>query len=236
MKRLFYIVLPALLTVATFSCDRTDDTTDNTTDPTDSTTGEWVDLGLPSGLLWYSVNLGSTTTEGYGNYYAWGELQPKSVYSWDTYSYGDYDSVNGYTMYKYNTLEDYGTVDNKNVLEVVDDAATAEFGYSAHIPTYDDWVELRNNTTSKWIKQNGVKGLEFSASNGKSLFLPAAGYRNGNSLYDKGEYCGYWSSTIDTNYPYEAGSWKLRILFIWRGLELRIGPLLWTAHPRCTLY
>ena len=111
----------SLLTFGMVSCDRNDDITDNPTnptnptDPSDPTTGDWIDLGLPSGLLWAKCNIGATTPEGYGDYYAWGETQTKEDYGWVTYTYGDYDTA--YHLYKYNTLEDYGTVDNKTVLE-----------------------------------------------------------------------------------------------------------------------
>ena len=181
--------------------------TDTTSTPTDTTATPvpdgYTDLGLPSGLLWAKCNLGATTPEGYGNYYAWGETQPKSEYTWSTYTYGDYDSI--YHIYKYNTSDSYGTVDNKTTLEATDDAATVALGSGARMPTYDDWVELRSNTTGEWTHQNGVNGWKFTATNGNSLFLPAAGYRNGSSLYDVGALGNYWSSSLVTDGPCLAG-------------------------------
>lgn len=194
MKKFFMIAAIALLTLGMSSCHKDDDNggsgngntpstptnpTDTTSTPTDTTAtpvpDEWVDLGLPSGLLWAKCNLGATTPEGYGNYYAWGETQPKSEYTWATYTYGDFDST--YHLYKYNTSDSYGTVDNKTTLEAMDDAATVALGSGARIPTYDDWVELRSNTMGEWTQQNGVNGWKFTATNGNSLFLPAAGFR-----------------------------------------------------------
>jgi len=202
----------ALLTLGMSSCHKDDDNgTDNgntPTNPTNPTTVEWIDLGLPSGLLWAKCNLGATTPEGYGNYYAWGETQPKYEYTWETYTYGDYDGA--YHLYKYNTSDSYGTVDNKTTLEAMDDAATAALGTGARIPTYDDWVELRSNTTGEWTQQNGVNGWKFTATNGNTLFLPAAGYRDGSSLCNDGTDGGYWSSSLLSDYPDGARSFFLR--------------------------
>ena len=169
---------------------------------TNLTTAAWVDLGLPSGLLWYYANLGATTPEGFGNYYAWGEVQPKSEYSFDTYTYGDLDLERiTYTLYKYNSSVDYGTVDNKTILESADDAASAMFGTGARIPTKTEWQELLDNTEVEWTTVNNVKGRKFTAANGNSLFLPAAGYQCGSELYDADKRGHYWSSSLDENFP-----------------------------------
>ena len=117
MKKLFYIAAVALLTLGMVSCHKDDDNTNNNTptNPTNPTTGEWVDLGLPSGLLWATCNLGATNPEGYGNYYAWGETSTKETYNWSTYRYATVDA-NGdlQTLTKYNTSDTYGTIDNKH--------------------------------------------------------------------------------------------------------------------------
>ena len=209
----------------------TDTTTTDPTDPTviapNPTQGEWIDLGLPSGLLWYSVNLGATMPEGYGDYYAWGETSPRSVFTWDTYSLGDYNSANDtYTMYKYNFLSNYGTVDNKTVLEAVDDVVTVVFGSGARIPTKAEWQELLDNTTAEWTMQSGVYGSRFTATNGNGLFLPAAGHWNDSELCYAGELGYYWSSSllgatsarcmvIRSDHQYEAGTDR------YRGLSVR---------------
>ncbi|MBO4587669.1 MAG: hypothetical protein J5711_02050 [Bacteroidales bacterium] len=221
MRKLFYIAAVALLTLGTVSCQKedskdgsnnmnTDTTPNNPTNPMDTTTTptiliSWVDLGLPSGLLWAECNLGATTPEEYGNYYAWGETWTKRVYTWTTYFYGDYDSESStYMMSKYNTREDYGTVDNKTTLEPSDDAATVILGNGARIPTEVEWRELLNNTTSKWTTVNNVHGRKFTATNGNSLFLPAAGNMDGSGLdaADGGGF--YWTSSLagDTDETY----------------------------------
>ena len=163
----------------------------------------WVDLGLPSGLLWARCNLGATTPEEYGDYYAWGETQPKSIYTWASYPYVDYDSETGrYTIHKY----DYYT-DNKITLEAADDAATAALGSGARIPTAVEWQELLDNTTAEWTTVNDVYGRKFTASNGNSLFLPATGSIWNDSFPGYTGVIGrYWSSSLDCGNPDRAWS------------------------------
>lgn len=161
--------------------------------------GDWVDLGLPSGLLWATRNVGATSPEDYGDYFAWGETTPKEVYTWNTYIYcnGVYNQLTKYcndSSFGYNIFTDTLTI-----LQPDDDAATANYG--GRTPTRKEWQELMNNTTSIWTTQNGVNGLLFTATNGNSLFLPAAGNRWDSSLHYDGSYGSYWSSTLDTYYP-----------------------------------
>ncbi|MBP3763760.1 MAG: hypothetical protein J6I49_07780 [Bacteroidales bacterium] len=168
-------------------------------------TAEWVDLGLPSGLLWAKWNLGATSPEEPGDYYAWGETATKSVYNWSTYKYCTVDAEGGLeTLTKYNTDSDYGTTDGQTTLQASDDVATAKLGNGARIPTRAEWEELINNTTAEWTTMNGVNGRKFTAANGNSLFLPAAGYRWDSGLYDAGEYGYYWSSSLYADSPGDA--------------------------------
>ena len=160
---------------------------------------EWVDLGLPSGTKWATMNVGATTPEGYGNYYAWGETTTKSTYNWSTYKW--YRGTAS-TMTKYCTSSSYGTVDNKTTLELSDDAAYVNWGSSWRMPTYDEIDELTNTsyTIWTWTTKNGVKGYKVvSKTNGNSIFLPAAGYRVDSDLYNAGSYGNYWSSSLNTS-------------------------------------
>ena len=162
---------------------------------------DFVDLGLPSGTLWATCNVGATTPEGYGNYFAWGETEPKTTYNWSTYKYcnADYDQLTKYcsnSSYGYN-----GFTDNLTVLQPCDDAATASWGSGWCMPTMEQWDELFQNTTYTWTTQNGVSGRLFTASNGRSLFLPAAGYRWDDELSSVGSNGYYWSGSLGTDYP-----------------------------------
>ena len=165
---------------------------------------EYVDLGLPSGTLWATCNVGADNPEDYGDYFAWGETQPKDTYNWSTYQYcmGSYNTLTKYcnnSSYGYN-----GFTDDLTTLLPEDDAATANWGSDWRMPTKEEWQELYDNTTMTWTTQNGVNGRLFTASNGNSLFLPAAGYRGNGSLYCAGSYGDYWSSSLNTDYPYDA--------------------------------
>ena len=160
---------------------------------------DWVDLGLPSGLLWATRNVGATSPEDYGDYYAWGETTPKSVYDWPTYIYcnGAYNQLT-----KYCSNSDYGYngfTDNLTILQPGDDAATANYG--GRTPTNEEWEELLDNTTSVWGTLNGVNGRLFVGTNGHLLFLPAAGCRWDSNIPVGGNYGYYWSSSLYTDHP-----------------------------------
>ncbi len=176
---------------------------------------EYVDLGLPSGTLWATCNIGATTPEGYGDYFAWGETKAKSVYNWETYKYakGYFDVYPLLTKY---CTDDYygniGFVDNLTLLQPSDDAATANWGSGWRMPTNEEWQELLDNTTNTWTTQNGVNGRLFTATNGNSLFLPAAGYRDDSNLYNSGNDCFCWSSSLSTDHTNGAWSFGYYIL------------------------
>ena len=161
----------------------------------------YVDLGLPSGTLWATCNVGANMPEGYGNYFAWGETEPKGYYGWNTYQHCNGSST---SLTKYCSNSDYGYngfTDNLTTLLPEDDAATANWGAGWRMPTKEEWNELRNNTICTWTIQNGVKGRLFTASNGNSLFLPAAGNYLGYNIGSINSFGFYWSSSLNTNYP-----------------------------------
>ena len=161
-----------------------------------------VDLGLPSGLKWASCNVGATTPEGYGNYYAWGETETKDDYSWATYKHAN-GAEDKLTKYCYNaSYGNNGFTDNKIVLEPADDAATANWGEEWRMPTDAEWTELRKQCTWTWTTQNGINGyLVTSKTNSNSIFLPAAGYRSDTDLFNAGSDGYYWSSSLNENSP-----------------------------------
>ena len=137
---------------------------------------EYVDLGLPSGLLWATCNVGAETPEAYGNYYAWGETTTKSEYTEEnSVTYGrQMNDISGNAQF---------------------DAATANWGDGWRMPTYNEMQELLDNCTFEWTTQNGVNGYNVEGPNGNSIFLPAAGDRYGSSLNNAVSHGFYWSST-----------------------------------------
>jgi uncharacterized protein (TIGR02145 family) len=145
------------------------------------------------------MNVGANSPEDYGDYFAWGETTPKSTYNWSTYKWckGSID-----TQTKYCADSEYGTVDNKTILELSDDAANANWGADWRMPTKAELDELRNTsyTTWTWTTLNGVKGNKVTSKvNGNSIFLPAAGYRYNSDLSNAGSNGDYWSSSLNTS-------------------------------------
>ena len=172
---------------------------------------EYVDLGLPSGLLWATCNVGADSPEDYGDYFAWGETQPKGYYYWVSYKWmtdgmSFWAGVNKYTFADgqtsgvwYNSNGEF-IGDNKTILELSDDAANANWGGDWRMPTKEDQDELRTECTWTWTTQNGVNGYKVtSKTNGNSIFLPAADTRSGSVSDNAGFYGYYWSSSLDTN-------------------------------------
>ena len=165
----------------------------------------YVDLGLPSGTLWATCNVGATIPEGYGDYFSWGETEPKSTYNWSTYKYCNGVS-HQLTLYCSNSSYGYnGFTDNLTILQPSDDAATANWGEEWRMPTKEQWEELCQKTTNIWTSQNGVNGRLFTSSNGNSLFLPAADYRWDDER--DGSHGCYWSNSLYSVDPRRA--WNL---------------------------
>lgn len=160
---------------------------------------EFVDLGLPSGLLWATCNVGATTPDGYGDYFAWGETTTKETYSWSNYKYCN-GAYNNLTKYCDNTeYGNNGFTDDLTTLEASDDAATANWGAGWRMPTREEMSELGSNCTYEWTTRNDINGILFTSRiNGNSIFLPIAGVRY-YSLSDANTLGYYWSSSLTTN-------------------------------------
>ena len=170
--------------------------------------GGYVDLGLPSHLKWAKCNVGAEKETDAGLYFAWGETTGYTAsqvgtdkqFSWSDYKYENGDS----------NLTKYNQSDGKTVLESTDDAATQIMGSDWRMPTKDEFQELLDKTTNEWVenyKGSGVNGRKFTASNGNSIFIPAAGYCYNGSVHDVGGNGSVWSSSLNTSYPYNV--WDL---------------------------
>lgn len=153
----------------------------------------WVDLGLPSGTRWSTVNLGAATPDASGDYYAWGETEPSDSYSWADYQYCDGSAT---TLNKYCSAASSGTRDELTVLEAGDDAANQAWGENWSMPSPEQFAELVDPryTIMTWTLMNNVLGMRItSKQNDSFIFIPAAGYKNenGSASYSSG---GYYAS------------------------------------------
>lgn len=158
-------------------------------------------------LFWAKCNIGASKPEEYGDYFSWGEIEPKTDYSMSAYKWWNPSSR---TLTKYNTYAPFGIVDNKTVLDPEDDVAHIKLGDKWRMPTEDEWAEFYSNCTLTWTSQNGVNGcLATSKINGNSVFLPASGYWKDSSLKGSGSSCAYWTSSLKVGG--DTGSWSIAI-------------------------
>lgn len=138
---------------------------------------EYVDLGLS--VKWATCNVGADSPEGCGDYFAWGETEPKSEYKRETYKY--YDKTKKTC---------------KDISGTKYDVARAEWGGNWRMPRLEEIKELINKCSWQWTEVNGIKGYKVTGPNGNSVFLPAAGYRDGKEVYHRGSVGYYWSATL----------------------------------------
>lgn len=174
----------------------------------------YVDLGLPSGTKWATMNVGATKPEEYGLYFAWGDTQGytasqvgsgegQKAFAWADYKWSE---DGGTTMSKYNET------DGKTVLDLEDDAVAVAWGGSWKIPTEAQCQELIDNTTYTWTAVNGVNGGKFTASNGNYIFIPAAGIVYYGIMHYVGDSGFIWDTSLgsdgvrNSNYLYFGGS------------------------------
>ena len=175
----------------------------NNPDPSYDYDHEYVDLGLS--VKWATCNVGASQPEEYGDYYAWGETDTKGTYGSSTYNY----AVTLMTKYNVNGYGNYVSADTLTTLDRYDDVVRMKWGGRWRMPTKEELNELINNCIWSRMTKNGVDGYLVCHKSGsleRSIFLPAAGFRNDTSLYGEG-YCGkYWSSSLKTEDPYCAWS------------------------------
>jgi Fibrobacter succinogenes major domain (Fib_succ_major). len=173
---------------------------------------EYVDLGLS--VKWATCNVGATKPEEYGDYFAWGETEPKTDYRWFYYKWCNCEYGTGIlTLTKYCNNSEFGNngfTDTKTTLDPEDDVAHVQWGGTWRMPTMADWDELRKNCIWTWYSSdntefNGVAGYKVTSNiagyRDRFIFLPAAGSRENTSPYNAGTLGNYWSSTLYTESP-----------------------------------
>ena len=161
---------------------------------------EAVDLGLS--VKWANMNLGAHRPEEYGDYYAWGETESKSDYTWLTYKFcTDGNSDANVKLSKYNTSSAYGRVDDNTELDAGDDVAHVKLGGNWRMPTRKEWDELMTKGSFDLVLQNDVIGLRIIGPNGKSIFLAAACNRDDIDFDHNGFYGLYWTSSLRPKDP-----------------------------------
>ena len=151
----------------------------------------FVDLALPSGLLWCEHNVGAATPYEDGLYFSWGNVTGHTGddgYDFGTSNDGPYASTPGAAL--------EGNIPSNNTY----DAARHNMGAPCRMPTVGEFQELNSNCDSEWTDEDGVAGRRFTSRiNGNSIFFPASGYRYGTGLLDHGSYGGYWSSSLSSS-------------------------------------
>ena len=179
-----------------------------------------VDLGLPSGTLWATCNVGAEKPEEYGDAFSWGETEPRDIYGVGCYKYGGRHLTD---VTKYNTKQENGIVDNLTRLNATDDAANANWGTVWQMPTPEDIDELILNCKWYWTTLNDVQGCEVKGYNGNSIFIPTAGYKQGFEEHKDVGY--YWTNSLYRKGPFIAWCLHISSQKIFRNTYFRVGGL-----------
>ena len=187
---LLTIIIVATTCVGLSSCgdDDSDDKRETKLACPDGNHPHMIDLGLPSGTKWACCNVGADKPEAFGDYYAWGESETKTTYSWATYMHCDGAEHTCYNL-------------GSDIAGTLYDVAHVKWGGSWVLPSKEQQDELRNNCTYEWTTVNGVDGGKFTSKiNGVSIFLPSAGHHYDSALSNAGSSGFYWSSTQYPSY------------------------------------
>lgn len=237
MKRTI-LRLSSILAVAAMvcvACSKEDELNENSNNSEENKVEpEAVDLGLS--VKWASFNVGASKPEEFGGYYAWGEVETKTEYSWETYKWCKGTEI---TLTKYCNNSEYGYngyTDDKYVLDPEDDVAHVEWGGSWRMPTHEEMRELTEACT--WTREirDSIDGVKITGSNGNSIFIPAAGYYSGSEWiiselqFDDSRDLDLWTSTPGDNY---------KSYFLWlltgssKGISTYDRYRGWSVRPVC---
>ena len=169
---------------------------------TDNSGKTYVDLGLTSGTLWATCNVGAASETDYGSYFQWGDTEDKSNADCSSLTY-KYRDGSGYSKYNTGLNDTGGVIDNKTTLDLEDDAARANMGGDWRMPTAALIEELVEETTNEWTTINGVNGRKFTSRTdpSKYIFIPASGNRSGSSFNLQGNYGPVWGSSLGISEP-----------------------------------
>lgn len=167
---------------------------------------EYVDLGLPSGTMWATCNIGANYPEDYGDYYAWGEINPKSSYTWMNYLTDFGSKISNYKDCgkKKDPLRNYVYPNKKSISGTQFDVAKVKWGENWEMPTKEQWEELKQYCKWKNEYRRGVTGMLITGPNANTIFLPAAGYHDSVILNERGFYGDYWSATSSSTSAVQA--------------------------------
>lgn len=228
MKRALMAIVAIMLLTVVFTSFTREDVDNLKEKPTKGILNghEWVDLGLPSGLLWATCNIGASDPHQAGNYFAWGEVETKEKYLWETYKWAYKWGKDSEKLTKYclDSRDGYkGFVDSLTMLEPCDDAATVNWGSGWRTPTIEDFEELLHVCKWDWkeeiIHQSiGLPliknwGYRVTGPNGSSIFLSPTGFKC-PGIHDS-HIGNYWASTLKPNELYH-GAMYCGLTF-WRG-------------------
>lgn len=216
MRKLFFILLVSMMTLSSSAqlltwvednhyesaaANDVNESSSSTFTCPDNKHPHIIDMGLPSGTKWACCNVGANAPEDCGGYYAWGEIEEKDYYNWETYKY--YNNSDGPTRIG----RDISSVKKiSGVYEATNhyDVAHVKWGEKWYMPSKEKYKELVNYCSFTWTKVNGVNGGLFKGRNGNTIFFPAAGARWENYLFGVGTSGLYWSSIQDPAFIYDA--------------------------------
>ena len=192
IMKIIKVMVFAALTILATACDGNDDIAEFENEkPVEIVNGQengfdYADLGLPSGTLWATCNVGATSPEQAGLYFAWGETTGCTAEQVE----------NGERSFDEDTYNKSSAASISADLTLEQDAAYVHMGGKWRMPTYDDFVELNRNCVTSWIEKNGICGKLFtSVVNGNSIFLPTSGSCYGKSIVNFNDVGYYWSAT-----------------------------------------